>query len=84
MKVLMVILPDGDIQEPFIHTDNLTDKEKEEAFKLLDKELHDTTYGELDEMVSSLSGLVEDLKDELEQYKEIFEESESRKRIVGW
>jgi hypothetical protein len=59
---------------------NLTSEEKEELFSVLDAELHDTTYEQLDDMVSSLRDVNTQLKDTIEYYEEAAVENELYER----
>ncbi len=81
MKIAMVVLPDGDIQKPRVIFHDLTDVEKEIAFDVIDAELHDETYKDLDKMVSTLRNQVEDLGETIDQYEELIEDLEHRKVV---
>jgi hypothetical protein len=84
MKIALIVLPCEELPQGKVVLEGLTDEEKEKAFDMLDAELHDTTYNELDRMVDSLRGLNEELQDDLDYYKELIEEYEALGRIVGW
>jgi hypothetical protein len=54
---------------------NVSRKEKEQLFDLLDAELHDTTWRQLDDENTHLKNRVDELEEELELYRE---------RVVGY
>lgn len=49
---------------------NLNKEEKEELFSIFDAELHDTTYEQMDDMLSSLRARNEELQETIEYYEE--------------
>lgn len=71
-KFLLVSLKENNYPELIFQ--NLSDKEKEECFELLDKMLHDITYDNLMEKAATLECENDNLKEELESYEETVEE----------
>lgn len=70
-KFLLVSLKENNYPELIFQ--NLSEREREECFDLLDKMLHDITYDRLMEKAAELECENERLKDELESYEESVE-----------
>jgi hypothetical protein len=84
MKIAIILLPDDEIAAAKVQFFNMTDVEKEQAFDLLDAELHDITYNQLDDELSSLRALNEELQESLDYYEEAAAEEAERKRVCGF
>jgi hypothetical protein len=83
-KCIVLVYPYHSNESSQILYFNLSLTEKEKLFDLLDSELHERTYWELDEMVCRLENELVELEEELAFLREFYEEQESVRRIGRW